>query len=123
MADESVEADKHRDGTLRAALLGGVIVLAFVVIAVVAFLAIAGPDRAPRSAEGAFEGSVSRVWQDGMTLEVDGGATVRLDTWSVCGDRTASNIAVGDELRVYADRDLLSYEAWQILDPSGEPAC
>lgn len=73
--------------------------------------------------DGAFVGTVGRVWSDGMTLEVDGGGSIRIDTWAVCGDHTARNISTGDRVRVYASRDLLSYDAWRILDEDGEPLC
>ncbi len=75
------------------------------------------------NADGALEGTVARVWEDGMNLDIPDGNTVRIDTWSVCGDFTAANIAQGDTVQVWASRDLFSYEAWRILDSNGEPAC
>lgn len=96
---------------------GAVVILA---AGLVLFAGCAGSH--PRNADGAFEGTVASVRSDRLTLDlVDG--SVRIDTWSVCGDDTARHIAVGDEIVVFADRDLFSYEAWRILDEDGQPAC
>lgn len=75
------------------------------------------------NSDGAFAGTVSRVWEDGLNLAIEGGNTIRVDTWSVCGDFTATSIASGDAIQVWATRDLFSYEAWQIQNADGEPAC
>lgn len=80
--------------------------------------------RTRRNAEdGAIEGTVNRVWRDGMTLDTDNGQTIRIDTWLACGDNTSRTISSGDRVRVYANRDFLSYEAWRVLDQDGQPAC
>jgi preprotein translocase subunit YajC len=78
---------------------------------------------AQRDATGGFEGTVGRVWEDGLTLNLDDGGSMRVDTWDVCGDNTARNITAGDVITVYADRDLASYDAWRILDADGQPVC
>lgn len=96
------------------------------IVAIAAFVAFAGcvAPQAPRaSTDGAFEGTISRVWEDGLSLDVDGGGTILIDTWSVCGDGTARNLSPGDSVRVYATRDLVSYDAWRILNVEGQPAC
>lgn len=72
---------------------------------------------------GGFQGTVSRVWEDGLRLDLGNGESLRIDTWEVCGDNTARNIRVGDQITVFADRDFFSYEAWRILDANGEPVC
>lgn len=72
---------------------------------------------------GGFQGTVSRVWEDGLRLDLGNGESLRIDTWDVCGDHTARNISVGDQITVFADRDFFSYEAWRILDANGEPIC
>ncbi len=76
----------------------------------------------PRNEEGAFEGSVDRVREDNLRLNV-GSDTINVDTWSVCGDRTSRHISVGDELQVFAERDWFGFDAWRILTADGEPAC
>lgn len=87
------------------------------------FMIIGNFNRAPRNADGAFEGVVTSVSRDRMRLETDSGDSVRIDTWSVCGDNTNRHISTGDRIVVYADRDLFDYEAWRILDATGQPAC
>lgn len=73
-------------------------------------------------ADGAFVGSVTRVWRDGLQLDIPGD-NLRVDTWAVCGDNTSTHIRVGDNLRVWATRDLFSWDASRIETPSGAPAC
>lgn len=100
------------------------ITLVIVFVAALIFLnVIGGSNSAHRNTDGAYEGIVSRVSRDGLTLDVDGGGSVRFDTWSVCGDNTSRFISTGDRLVVYGDRDLFDYEAWRILDQNGDPAC
>lgn len=76
----------------------------------------------PRNPDGAFVGTVERVRSDHLWLNV-GNGTVSIDTWSVCGDRTAQHVSAGDPLHVYAQRDWFSYEAWRITTPEGESVC
>lgn len=95
---------------------------AVVVLAAGTILLVGCAGSHPRNEDGAFEGTVTNVRSDRLTLELSDGS-VRIDTWSVCGDHTARNISVGDEITVFADRDLFSYEAWRILDENGEAAC
>lgn len=76
-----------------------------------------------RDADGGFQGTVTSVGQDNLRMDVTGGGNMWVDTWAVCGDRTSQNISVGDDIIVFADRELFSYDAWRILDASGEPAC
>lgn len=98
------------------------LVLVFVA-AFIFFNVIGGANNAQRNSDGAYEGVASRVSRDRLTLDVDGGGSVRFDTWSVCGDNTSRFISTGDRLVVYGDRDLFDYEAWRILDENGDPAC
>jgi len=76
----------------------------------------------PRNDEGGFEGTVTSVGQDNLRMDV-GDGNMWVDAWAVCGDNTSQNISVGDEILVFADRELFSYDAWRILDADGEPAC
>lgn len=66
---------------------------------------------------------MARVWEDGVRLDVDGGRSVRVDTWDVCGDHTARNISVGDRVVVFADRDGFGYDATKIVDAAGNQPC
>ncbi|QEO10334.1 hypothetical protein [Protaetiibacter larvae] len=97
---------------------------AVVAVAVVSLLVLTGCSRPqfPRNEDGAFEGTVTSVREDGLDLRI-GDATMRVDTWAVCGDDTARHISVGDELVVFADRETFDYDAWRILTPDGDPAC
>lgn len=75
------------------------------------------------SADANYEGSVTRVWEDGLVLQLSDGSSVMVDTWAVCEDNTARNISTGDQITVIANRDAFSYDAKNILNASGEPAC
>lgn len=90
-------------------------------LAVLGLTACAGG--ADPNADGDFVGVVSRVWEDGLRLDVDSGGSIRVDTWNVCGDATARNISVGDRITVSAERDILNFDAFEILDEDGRPAC
>lgn len=89
----------------------------------VALLMTGCASRTPRNEDGAIVGTVTRVGQDNMSVDVEGGSNVRIDTWGVCGDSTADNISVGDTVTIFASKDLFSYDAWRILNESGDPAC
>lgn len=97
--------------------------LCLVLLALAALLLSGCTSRTPRNAEGAIDGVVTRVGRDNMNIDVEGGGNIRIDTWGVCGDATNQNINVGDQVQVFASRDLFSYDAWRILDDAGEPAC
>lgn len=66
---------------------------------------------------------MTRVWSDGLRLDVDSGGSIRADTWEVCGDSTPQSIAVGDWIAVFASWGLFRRDAWQVLDAEGEPTC
>lgn len=91
-------------------------------LALLALVTVACSARGTVDDEGAFVGQVTRVWSDGLNMDTPGN-NIRIDTWQVCGDRTAANISVGDTVHIWATRDLFSYEAWRIQTPTGDPAC
>ncbi|MBS3959052.1 MAG: hypothetical protein KGZ52_06610 [Xanthomonadaceae bacterium] len=68
------------------------------------------------------EGTVERVWEDGLSLKV-GTDSVRVDTWAVCGDATPLHIRVGDQLRIEGDRELTSLDAARITGADGKQPC
>ena len=129
--NESAGPDSAPAGRLsrenRTALTIGVTIVATLAVVFVAalifFNVIGGSNNAQRNADGAYVGVVSSVSRDRLTLDVDGGGSVRFDTWSVCGDNTSRFISTGDRLVVHGTRDLFDYEAWRILDENGNPAC
>lgn len=91
-------------------------------LAMLASTACSGGQASP-NADGDYTGVVTRVWSDGLRLDVDSGGSIRVDTWEVCGDATPRHIDAGDRIAVSATRDIFSRDAWQILDADGEPAC
>lgn len=68
------------------------------------------------------EGTVERVWEDGLSLKV-GADSVRIDTWAVCGDATPLHIRVGDRLSIEGDRELVSLDAARITRADGVEPC
>jgi len=68
------------------------------------------------------EGTVERVWEDGLSLKV-GNDSVRVDTWAVCGDATPLYIRVGDRLSIEGDRELVSLDAARITGADGRMPC
>lgn len=99
--------------------------LAVGAIAAVALLSAgcAAGAKFPRNEDGGFAGTVTSVRQDSLRMQIGDSGEMLVDTWAVCGDDTARTISVGDEIVVFADRELFSYDAWRILDAAGEPAC
>jgi len=97
--------------------------LTILFILVIALLATGCNSRTPRNADGGIDGTVTRVGRDNMNIDVVGGSNILIDTWAVCGDATNQNISVGDVVQVFASRELISYDAWRILDENGENAC
>lgn len=49
--------------------------------------------------------------------------TIRVDTWGVCGDDTRRHLSEGDQITVFGELDVITYDASEILDARGEPAC
>ncbi|HZK06244.1 MAG TPA: hypothetical protein VFC82_10450 [Actinomycetaceae bacterium] len=96
--------------------------IAAVATAGLALAGCAGGAKFPRNEDGGFVGTVTSVGRDNLRMDV-GEGNMWVDTWAVCGDHTSQHISVGDEIVVFADRELFSYDAWRILDVAGEPAC
>lgn len=97
--------------------------MALVVFALVAPLSLAAcTSSTPRNDEGGIEGTVESLREDSLVLRV-GEDTIRVDTWAVCGDSTRRHISVGDQITVFGELDLITYDASEILDAAGEPAC
>lgn len=94
-----------------------------VVLALLAPLALnACTSTTPRTDEGGIEGTVESTREDSLVLRV-GEDTIRVDTWGVCGDDTRTHIAVGDEITVFGNLDVITYDATRILNADGDPAC
>ena len=62
-----------------------------------------------------YTGTVERVWEDGFLLNT-GERTLRVDSWSIYGDNTGRNIAVGDRLAVTGEFDGREFDAFSISD-------
>lgn len=58
-------------------------------------------------------GIVERVWEDGFRLNT-GDRTLRVDTWSVYGDKTANYVVVGDELTITGEFEGREFDAFTI---------
>ncbi|MBF2077450.1 MAG: hypothetical protein IGR76_02745 [Synechococcales cyanobacterium T60_A2020_003] len=71
---------------------------------------------------GSFTGTVERVWEDGFRLNT-GDRTLRIDSWYVCRDSTASAIAVGDRLTVTGEFEWGEFDAFSITTTNGESLC
>jgi hypothetical protein len=97
--------------------------------AVLAALALTAPvllsactSNTPRNEQGGIEGTVESLREDSLVLRV-GDDTIRVDTWAVCGDDTRRHISEGDQITVFGELDVITYDASEILDAAGEPAC
>lgn len=86
------------------------------------FLLSACTSTTPRNDQGGIEGTVESLREDSLVLRVDED-TIRVDTWAVCGDSTRRHIAVGDQITVFGELDVITYDASEILNAAGEPAC
>ncbi|XPP25734.1 MAG: hypothetical protein ACNYNX_08805 [Leucobacter sp.] len=76
----------------------------------------------PRNDEGGIEGTVESLREDSLVLRV-GEDTIRVDTWGVGGDDTRRHLSEGDQITVFGELDVITYDASEILDARGEPAC
>ncbi|MGF1518787.1 MAG: hypothetical protein ACFCVB_13425 [Nodosilinea sp.] len=64
----------------------------------------------PSPASNAFSGTVERVWEDGFQLNT-GDRTLRVDTWDVYGDNTASYVSVGDRITMTGEFENGEFDA------------
>lgn len=85
-------------------------------------LSACGGDVTP-DADGNYVGTVTQVREDSLRMDVDSGGDMRVDTFGVCGDATATFISVGDRLTITANREVTDFDATAILNEEGQPAC
>ena len=85
-------------------------------------IAIGAVARLQAQSNGSFTGTVQRVWEDGFRLDADG-RTVRVDTWDVCGDATASYVKVSDRLTVEGEFEGGEFDAFSLTNDAGESLC
>jgi len=64
-----------------------------------------------------FTGTVQRVWEDGFRLNT-GDRSLRVDTWDLYGDATASYIRVGDQITMTGEFDGREFDAFSITNGS-----
>ena len=64
----------------------------------------------PRPAANTHSGTVERVWEDGFQLNT-GDRTLRVDTWDVYGDNTASYVSVGDRITMSGEFEHGEFDA------------
>lgn len=74
-------------------------------------------------ADGNYVGTVTQVREDSLSMDVDSGGSMRVDTFGVCGDATPNFISVGDRLTISANREAVGFDATAILNEDGQPAC
>ena len=60
-----------------------------------------------------YTGTVENVWEDGFQLNT-GDRTLRVDSWDVYGDNTASNVATGDRITVTGEFSGRDFDAFSI---------
>ena len=65
-----------------------------------------------------FTGTVQRVWEDGFQLDTSD-RSLRVDSWDLYGDSTASYITVGDQLTVNGEFAGREFDAFSITDSNG----
>ena len=69
-----------------------------------------------------FTGTVERVWEDGLRLSTDD-RNLRVDSWNLCGDFTASHVSVGERLTVTGEFDGDEFDASSITNSDGARVC
>ena len=77
---------------------------------------------APQTSGTAFTGTVERVWEDGLRLNT-GDRTLRVDSWGLCSDFTASYVSVGDRLTVTGQFDGGEFDAFSITNSDNTGVC
>lgn len=65
-----------------------------------------------------FTGTVQRVWEDGFRLDT-GDRNLRVDSWNLYGDSTASHVTVGDQITVNGEFDGREFDASSITNSTG----
>jgi hypothetical protein len=78
---------------------------------------------AASASEATITGPVLSVYEDGFRVADDKAQAVRVDTWSLCGDRTRDYISRGDRITVQGDREWRFLYANSITKADGTPAC
>ncbi len=68
--------------------------------------------------DNSFTGTVQRVWEDGFRLNT-GDRSLRVDTWNLYGDSTASYIRVGDQITLTGEFDGREFDAYSITNSTG----
>ncbi|MEO0395633.1 MAG: DUF5666 domain-containing protein [Leptolyngbyaceae cyanobacterium] len=86
-------------------------------ISVGALAAVAIPSMS--QAQTTYSGTVERVWEDGFRLDT-GDRTLRVDSWDVYGDNTASNLAVGETISVTGEFAGREFDAFSITRPGSD---
>ncbi|MDJ0593371.1 MAG: hypothetical protein QNJ72_25860 [Pleurocapsa sp. MO_226.B13] len=85
-------------------------------------LAIPGFYSAVHAQGNTFTGTVERVWEDGFRLNT-GERTLRVDSWDVCGDNTASYLSADQQVNVSGEFSGLEFDAFSVTDQGGNPVC
>ena len=73
---------------------------------------------APRASHAlsTYTGTIEKVWEDGFYLNTTDDATLRVDSWDVFGDHTASQLAVGDQIIMTGEFEWFEFDAFSITE-------
>lgn len=89
---------------------------------VLILMGLVGCTGAAQMNNGALTGTVERVWEDGFNINT-GDRTIRIDSWSICGDNTRQNVSVGDELTLEGEFSGGEFDASAITNANDENIC
>lgn len=71
----------------------------------------------PRPDSQTYTGTIERVWEDGFQLNT-GDRTLRVDSWDVYGDNTASYVSVGDRITITGECENGEFDAFTVRPDS-----
>lgn len=71
----------------------------------------------PRPDSQTYTGTIERVWEDGFQLNT-GDRILRVDSWDVYGDNTASYVSVGDRITITGKFENGEFDAFTVRPDS-----
>ena len=104
-----------RDGALN-------VKTAAAVLTFVGVVALVGGCTASQAQEATLIGNVDRGWEDGFQLNASN-RSITVDAYNLCGDNTASSIAVDEEVTVTGEFEGREFDAFSIENSSGDTVC
>ena len=92
------------------------------VLTCIGVIALVGGCTTSQAQEATLTGNVARVWEDGFQLN-ESNRSITVDSYDLCGDNTASSIAVDEEVTVMGEFEGREFDAFSIENSSGETVC